>query len=277
MNQANVNINNTLNNLILMCILFLALQQHPKYPVIICANRDEFHHRPTQKMHLWERPNILAGKDLQAGGTWLGLNSNGRFAALTNFRQPATFDTAKNSRGDLVLKALTNNSDDMARNLTATHEQYNGFNLVYGSLNNLHCFDSINKRHHQLSSGVHSICNGALDDLWPKMQLGQQQLTDVITKQNNSNFQPLNINQLFKIMTNDTQSLPENLPKTGVSDDWEQMLSSIFIVSEKYGTRSTVIVTCDLDDNVEVHEQNYNKYGKKIDQKKFKLAKQLND
>ncbi len=260
-----------------MCILFLALQQHPKYPVIICANRDEFHQRPTQKMHLWDKQNILAGKDLQAGGTWLGLNSDGRFSALTNFRQPTTFDVDKTSRGDLVLQALTDNSDDMARNLTNTHEQYNGFNLVYGALNNLHCFDSINNRHHQLTSGVHSICNGALDDLWPKMQLGQQQLTDVITEHNNATFQPLNVEKLFNIMTNDTQSLPEHLPQTGVSNDWEQMLSSIFIVSEKYGTRSTVIVTCDLDNNIEIHEQNYDKQGQKINQQFFKLAEQFTD
>jgi uncharacterized protein with NRDE domain len=259
-----------------MCILFLALQQHPKYPVIICANRDEFHQRPTQKMHQWDKPSILAGKDLQAGGTWLGLNSKGRFSALTNFRQPKAFDAAKHTRGDLVLQALTNNSNDMTRNLTATHEQYNGFNLVYGDLNNLHCFDSINKRHHQLTSGVHIICNGALDDLWPKMQLGQQQLTDVITEQNNSNFRPLNVDKLFEIMTNDTQSLPENLPKTGISDDWEQMLSSIFIVSEKYGTRSTVIVTCDINNNIDVHEQNYDKEGQKINQQRFKLTEQFN-
>ncbi|MFT5756680.1 MAG: hypothetical protein ACI9LM_001400 [Alteromonadaceae bacterium] len=258
-----------------MCILFLALQQHPKYPVIICANRDEFHQRPTQKMHQWDKTNILAGKDLQAGGTWLGLNSNGRFSALTNFRQPATFNINKKSRGDLVLQALTNTNDDMASTLKTTYQHYNGFNLVYGALNNLHCFDSINNRHHQLTSGVHSICNGALDDLWPKMQLGQQQLTAVITEHQSSSQQPLNIEKLFKIMSNDTQSLPEYLPKTGVSDDWEQMLSSIFIVSEKYGTRSTVILTCDLDNNIEVHEQNYDKQGQKINKQHFKLSEQF--
>ena len=255
-----------------MCILFLALQQHPKYPVIICANRDEFHQRPTQEMHRWNKQNILAGKDLQAGGTWLGLNDNGRFSALTNFRQPTTFDSTKKSRGDLVLQALTSNSDDMANNLAAKHQQYNGFNLVYGALNNLHCFDSINNSHHQLTSGIHSICNGALDDLWPKMQWGQQQLTNVITEHNNSTEQSLDIDNLFSIMTNDTQSLPEHLPKTGVSDDWEQMLSSIFIVSKEYGTRSTVIITCDLDNNIEVHEQNYNEQGEKINQQYFELS-----
>jgi len=255
-----------------MCILFLALQQHPKYPVIICANRDEFHQRPTQEMHRWKDQNILAGKDLQAGGTWLGLNSEGRFSALTNFRQPATFDINKKSRGDLVLQALANDSPDMAENLTSTHNQYNGFNLVYGPLNNLHNFDSINKRHHQLPPGIHSICNGALDDLWPKMQLGQQQLTDIINEHQYSMSPSLNIDKLFSIMTNDIQALPECLPKTGVSDDWEQLLSSIFIVSKKYGTRSTVIITYDLDDNIEVHEQNYNEKGERISNQTFDLS-----
>ena len=156
-----------------MCILFFAIKKHPKYPVIICANRDEFHQRSTQAMHWWpvkdRQSPILAGKDLQAGGTWLGLNKQGRFSALTNFRQPQLFDQNKQSRGDLVLQALTKKDDVMTKLLEQSAHRYNGFNLVFGQLNHLTCFDSVSQKHQKLTAGFHSLCNGALDDVWPKM------------------------------------------------------------------------------------------------------------
>ena len=155
-----------------MCILFIAVEQHSDYPVIICANRDEFHQRPTQNMHWWPEQNILAGKDLQAGGTWLGLSPNGNFSALTNFRRPANFDENKRSRGDLVVQALTTNDESTQQILTNESEQYNDFNLVFGQLNNLQAFDSVNKKFVTLAKGFHSVCNGALDDIWPKMASG---------------------------------------------------------------------------------------------------------
>lgn len=249
-----------------MCILFLALHQHPQYPVIICANRDEFHQRPTQKMHLWDDPKILAGKDLQAGGTWLGLNAKGRFSALTNFRQPAKTFTNMQSRGDLVIQGLVTNSSHMAKKLPEISKNYNGFNLVYGDLNNLHCFDSVNNRFYELTSGIHSICNGAVDELWPKMKLGQDKLSNTIKKN-----EQLNIDELFEIMTNNKQALPSHLPDTGVTVQWEQMLSSIFIVSPEYGTRSTIIITQNLGGKIEVHERTYNEEGGQTSKQYFNL------
>ena len=163
-----------------MCILFIAIEQHPKYPLIICANRDEFHQRPTQAMHVWQQSKILAGKDLQAGGTWLGLSSKGKFAALTNFRKFPLNEEAKKSRGDLVLQALASTENNLSEELAQQASQYHGFNLIHGSLNQLYCYDSVNNQCHELSKGVHSICNGALDDIWPKMARGEKLLSDTI-------------------------------------------------------------------------------------------------
>ena len=148
-----------------MCILFIAIEQHPDYPVIICANRDEFHQRPTQKMHWWQQQNILAGKDLQAGGSWLGLSREGDFSALTNFRRPSSFDQHKRSRGDLVLQALHNDSHKTQQILLQSSQQYNDFNLVFGPLNKLQAFDSVNQKFVTLTPGFHSVSNGALDDI----------------------------------------------------------------------------------------------------------------
>ena len=287
-----------------MCILFFALKQHPQYPVIICANRDEFHQRPSKSMHFWDKKvlftakeqpeKILAGKDLQAGGTWLGLTSQGRFAALTNFRQgtgnnnttanqPASSDRvqsdqaqndlapnnhtkndAKVSRGHLVLQALAQSDAQLIQQLPISSPNYNGFNLVFGELDNLHIYDSVNQRFNKLTSGVHSLCNGTLDDIWPKMALGQQQLISMIT-----NNDKLDIEQLFHLMKNAQQAKPEHLPNTGIAKEWEQFLSSIFIVSPQYGTRTTTIITKAINGIIDIADRSYNESGECIEQQKF--------
>lgn len=256
-----------------MCILFFAIKQHPQYPLIICANRDEFHQRPTQAMHWWpeqdKHPNILAGKDLQAGGTWLGLNQQGRFSALTNFRQPHLIDKDKQSRGDLVLQALAKEDDQMAMQLKKSSSQYNGFNLVFGQLDNLVCFDSVSLKQQPLTTGFHSLCNGALDDIWPKMALGQTQLAHAICA---SAEQTLNIDKLFNLMQNSQQAQTQHLPKTGVPLDWEQLLSSIFIISPAYGTRTTNIITQDKDGNIAIYDRSYNNKGVCIKEQNFSIA-----
>ena len=251
-----------------MCILFFAIKQHPQYPVIICANRDEFHQRPTQPMHWWSKNDllagdVLAGKDLQAGGTWLGLNKQGRFSALTNFRQPDLIDKNKQSRGELVLQALAQQDDTMTKKLVESSGDYNGFNLVFGQLDNLMCFDSVSQKQQELASGFHSLCNGALDDIWPKMALGQANLADAIKDHS------LDIEQLFTLMKSVQQAKIEHLPKTGVPLNWEQLLSSIFIISPEYGTRTTNIITLDNDNNIAIYDQSYNEKGECVNKQNF--------
>ena len=256
-----------------MCILFFAIKKHPQFPVIICANRDEFHQRPTQAMHWWpENDNqntLLAGKDLQAGGTWLGLNQQGRFSALTNFRQPQLFDNKKQSRGDLVIQALAKRNDEITELLAKSVHHYNGFNLVFGQLNNLVCFDSVSKTQQALTSGFHSLCNGALDDIWPKMALGQSQLADAI---NSFSEQTLDIDKLVNLMQNSQQAKIETLPKTGVPLNWEQLLSSIFIISPEYGTRTTNIITQDNEGNISIFDRSYDVRGECIEKQHFSIT-----
>jgi uncharacterized protein with NRDE domain len=262
-----------------MCILFFAINQHPKYPVVICANRDEFHQRPTQMMHWWpeleDQSRLLAGKDLQAGGTWLGLNQLGRFSALTNFRQPQLLDKNKKSRGDIVLQALVKTDQKISAQLNESAHLYNGFNIVFGQLNKLICFDSVSQKTQVLTTGFHSLCNGALDDIWPKMALGQQQLTDTIKLSANAE-NPLPINDLFAIMQNNQQAPVETLPNTGLPLDWEQKLSSIFIVSPEYGTRTTNIIVQDNHGNITVYDRSYNVKGKCSHEQHFEITPSIN-
>ena len=257
-----------------MCILFFALKQHPSFPVIICANRDEFHQRPTKAMHFWQSPKILSGKDLTAGGSWLGLSPQGRFSALTNFRQPEVFDPNKESRGNLVVQALIQTNQTMNQLLAKDSEKYNGFNLVYGQLDKLHYFDSVNKQCRQIPSGIHSLSNGALDDVWPKMALGQQQLSKFIQQQSKNHQgldQGLNTDALFDLMKNAQQANTAQLPNTGLSQEWELFLSSIFIVSPEYGTRTTTIIMQNNEGDIFVEDRTYNALAQCTLQQNFKL------
>ena len=239
-----------------MCILFIALNQHPQYPLVIAANRDEFHQRETQSMHWWPDKKILAGKDLQANGTWLGLTKAGKFSALTNYRQLPLKEGDFRSRGELPLKALLSSNETMADYLKLHFSNYQGFNLLYGDYQALVCFDSILGKFTQLTSGFHSLCNGSLDDVWPKMAKGEKALEQYIHTHKRINHQDL------LSLLQDTEQAPESLlPDTGIGKDWEKMLSSIKIQSPEYGTRSSCVITQDLSGKFEVLEATYRADG----------------
>lgn len=247
-----------------MCILFVALQTHPQYPLIICANRDEFHHRPTEAAHFWpEQTSLLAGKDLEAGGTWLGVNQQGKIAGLTNIRAPELNQNDMKSRGELVLKAL--GSEGINQNWLALHHRfYNPFNLLFGDEELLQCFDSRNQTTTQLNQGFHAISNGALDDIWPKMARG----TQAIEQHLSSHLTP-DIDALLTIMTDNTQAPDSELPNTGVSLEWERHLSSIYIKHQEYGTRSTSIVLKDKQGKVHFTEVRYDGKGRNLGRDEF--------
>ncbi|GAA5138776.1 NRDE family protein [Thalassotalea piscium] len=252
-----------------MCILFISINEHPIYPLIVCANRDEFHQRPTQAMHWWQDTSMLAGKDLQAGGTWFGVNAQKQFAALTNYRLPNKFDSSKKSRGNLVINALTpnlvsQNPKEMQIALQKSSSNYNGFNLLRGDETHLHCFDSTTQQFTVLNNGTFSLCNGALNDIWPKMKFGKQKLEKLVSAHGK-----LNIDELFLLMQNNTQADFKQLPNTGISTTWEQLLSSIFIVSPEYGTRSTTIFLKDKCGRCHVVERSFNAYGVTSNQVEF--------
>lgn len=247
-----------------MCILFVALQTHPNYPLIICANRDEFHHRPTQPAHFWPPEHtLLAGKDLEAGGSWLGINKQGFIAGLTNIRDPELIQTGMKSRGELVINALKDNGVS-TRWLTEHSQYYNPFNLLMGDHEALSCFDSRNRQFTQLSKGFHAISNGALDDIWPKMSRG----TIAVEQHICSAPQP-DVDALLNIMKDETLASDADLPRTGVSQEWERHLSSIYIQHEEYGTRSTSIILQDKQGATRFTEVRYDGKGRNLGRQDF--------
>lgn len=253
-----------------MCILFLAIEQHPDYPLIICANRDEFYQRPTRTAHQWHS-GVIAGQDVQAGGTWLGVNPNKKFAALTNFRTGRVDDKPKISRGELVLKALQADSPINANWLKENSYRYAEFNLIYGSMGNLACYNSHLKMQQPLSTGFHAISNGKMDDVWPKMAKGKQALENEIKSSKIENSPQINVDSLFKLLTDQTQAKDEQLPQTGVPYEWEKRLSSIFIQSENYGTRASSIVLYKKDGTIQLFEKSYNNNGQESQNVSFNI------
>lgn len=250
-----------------MCILFVAWQMHPDYPLVIVANRDEYFARPTTALAPWSNTShhttLIAGKDLQAGGTWLGANVQGQFAALTNIRCPALIRADAKSRGAIVTRYLEEGKgfdEVFTAWLQRSYPDYNPFNLLWGDANALWVFNSVQAQIKPLGAGFHSISNGALDARWPKMLRGTQALRTYLEQ--HADLNPL---ALLALMQDETQAPTTQLPDTGIALEYEQVLSSIFIApthfpSGWYGTRSTTVVLQTLQ-KLSLWEQSYTVEG----------------
>ncbi len=223
-----------------MCILFIALNQHPRYPLIISANRDEYHARPSVSMHWWEdRPYIFAGRDCSAGGTWLGINRSGAFAAVTNFRTGGGYRADARSRGELAVRYLesSGNPADFHGFLQQHHRKFNPFNLVFGDRRGLYAWGYDNPRARPLESGFHSVSNGPMDTVWPKMSRGVTGLAGHI--RDDPDIGP---ETLLPLMLDTTSASDTDLPGGGPDRERERRLSPIYIRGEEYGTRTTTIL-----------------------------------
>lgn len=242
-----------------MCVLFIAVGQHPDYPLVIAANRDEFFDRPSAGLHYWsDYPNILAGRDTRAGGTWLGVNYNGRIAAITNYRRPDLYRENAHSRGELAARFLRDDDSDrdFSQYLRESAASYNPYNLLFGRPGALRVFDSIAGTITPLDDGYHALSNGSLDDRWPKMSRGVERLRRLIAS--DSTLEP---ESMVALMRDSTPADIESLPDTGIGNELEHRLSSIFIESDqRYGTRTTSVLLWQRE-TVEFYEVNYTPVG----------------
>jgi uncharacterized protein with NRDE domain len=238
-----------------MCIIYLAFDQHPDYPLILLANRDEFYARPTLSSDYWpDHPNIYAGRDLQGGGTWLGVTLGGRFAAVTNYRDPSA-PTGVRSRGELVADFLK--SDELPLRYlyrvenSATH--YSGFNLIVGELNagrtEIGYFSNRGNQPQLLSSGIYGLSNHLLDTAWPKVTSGRNRLLPLLSEA------IFDRAKCFDILADRTLAPDHELPATGVPLDVEKAISGIFVETPGYGTRCSTVLTFDSDLNWDLDER----------------------
>jgi uncharacterized protein with NRDE domain len=219
-----------------MCLILVAWQAHPGYPLLVAANRDEFYARRTASADFWpESPQVLAGRDLEAGGTWLGITRQGRFAALTNYRDPSSHKPQAPSRGKLVADFLRGKDSIDAYLDTLDATAYNGFNLLLGDGKQLIAFSNITMQRHELAPGVYGLSNALLDTPWPKVGAGKTALETALTALPDET-------ALFRLLRDDTLHPDAALPATGVSLAWERLLSAAFIRSPDYGTRCSTVI-----------------------------------
>jgi uncharacterized protein with NRDE domain len=241
-----------------LCLILFAYQVHPTYKLIVAANRDEFYQRPTAPVHYWEDyPYILAGRDLSKMGTWMGVTRSGRFAALTNYRDPKEITEGKRSRGELVADFLKG-SDDPEQYLIEIAKKrhlYPGYNLLAGDVNELYYYSNIGDKVQKLESGIYGVSNHLLDSDWPKVKRGRERLSSIISGSNESLSE-----QILTFMQEAETASDEMLPNTGVSIELERMLSPIFIKSDGYGTRSSSALLM-TDEEIIFRERVYTKEG----------------
>jgi uncharacterized protein with NRDE domain len=241
-----------------MCLILIAWHAHPDYPLVVAANRDEFFARPTAAAGFWvDAPSVLAGRDLEAGGTWMGITRTGRFAALTNFRDPAQHRPDAPSRGHLVADFLRGTDAPAAylERIAPIARRCNGFNLLLSDGESLWWSASTGDaqlRVKLLTPGVYGVSNHLLDTPWPKVDAGKTALAAAITRL------PDDLG-LFELLTNEAIHPDEELPETGVGLEWERLLSSAFVKGENhgYGTCCSTVAWFGADGSFVFDEQSW--------------------
>ncbi|WP_234572627.1 NRDE family protein [Rhodohalobacter sp. 614A] len=237
-----------------MCLIVFSYKNHPDYPFILATNRDEFYGRPTQPAHVWNTsPKILAGKDEKAGGTWLGISQNGRFAALTNYRQMDDIREDTTSRGIIVKDFLLSDANPRKylAELQKKREQFNGFNLIAGYFDDLYYISNKKEGVYKIKPGNHSVSNAFLNTPWPKTVQATNSFTKIVSDEKPDE------EKLFHMLHNDERFPLDKLPDTGLPREMEKAVSSIFIETENYGTRSSTVIAVDKNRKVHFAERSY--------------------
>lgn len=235
-----------------MCLVFIALKSHPKYKLIVAANRDEFYNRKTAPAAFWkDHPEILGGRDMEALGTWLAMTKSGKISMVTNFRDPKNIDPKAPSRGKMVTDFLLDSTsgEKYLETFESQKKKYNGFNLIVGSVDSLYYFSNYKEGVIILNSGLFGLSNHLLETPWPKVEKGKNEIQLLLKS---PTIKPEN---LFQVLQDETRSTDDKLPDTGVGLERERVLSAAFIKSPGYGTRSSTVILVDYTNQVSFTER----------------------
>lgn len=241
-----------------MCLIVLAWRPDHATPLIVAANRDEFYARPALPLAAWEdAPGVYAGRDLEAGGSWLGIGPDGRFAALTNVRDPGQA-LGPRSRGELVAGFLRG-SEAPFEYLERVRERaadYSGFNLLVGNASQLCYFNPRSGAPRELPPGLHGVSNAALDTPWPKLERARAALAERLDAADPQ--------ALLELLADTHRPDDKQLPETGVGIATERLLSSVFIASPNYGTRASSVLKVHADGRREFLERSFGPQGARL-------------
>lgn len=237
-----------------MCLIFFSINEHPDYKLIIAANRDEFYERATAPAQFWtDHPQVLAGRDLEAGGTWLGITKTGKISMLTNYRDPSNINPKAPSRGKLVMDYLIGPlaPAQYLNNIAEQGSTYNGFNLLAGTPDEMYYYSNYGADVKKLDPGFYGLSNHLLDTPWPKVVNGKLRIKPLVYAQK------IDKEKIFTEMYNDEIAADSSLPQTGLSVDRERALSSMFIKTPNYGSRCSTLLMVDNDNRVSFTERTY--------------------
>ncbi|HWA34617.1 MAG TPA: NRDE family protein [Cyclobacteriaceae bacterium] len=237
-----------------MCLIFISLDDHPTYKLIVAANRDEFYNRKTAAADYWkDYPHILGGRDLEANGTWMGVTTAGRISLLTNYRDPKNINPNAPSRGHLVSDFLEKEvpPTEYMKTVADIGKQYNGFNLLAGTFETLFYFSNYGDGVEQVMPGLHGLSNHLLDTPWPKVKRGKEKLKTILKEKT------IAPTTLFEFLLDDQRAADADLPDTGVGLERERALSSMFIKSPGYGSRCSTVLLVDRAGHVTFAERVY--------------------
>ena len=240
-----------------MCLLFLAIDAHPDYRLVAAANRDEFYVRPTRRLHTWQdHHHVIAGRDLERGGTWFGVTRRGRWAAVTNYREAGAVRSAT-SRGALVGNFLVSGAspEDYVSQIAADASAYSGFNLIAGTTSRAVYFSNRDNEVRRLGAGIYGLSNHLLDTPWPKVNDGKRSLLGLTRREH------LDAESLYYIMNDGRPAADEALPESGVGIEWERLLSSAFVSGDDYGTRSSTILLVNGQNRLKLEERTYDSHA----------------
>lgn len=240
-----------------MCLILLAHRAHPDYPLVVAANRDEWYSRPTAPAGFWpDAPDVFAGRDLEANGTWMGITRDGRFAALTNFRDPARNRPQAPSRGGLVRDFLTGDASPAAYldALDAVADRFNGFSLLVGDRDALLYYSNRGGERRAIEPGVHGLSNHLLDVPWPKVRDGKARLAERLNG-------GVDVDGLLEVLGDARLAPDDELPQTGVALEWERRLSALKIETPEYGTRASTVLLVAADGQVTFVERSFDHSG----------------
>lgn len=253
-----------------MCLIVFAIDSHPRYPFVLAANRDELYARPTEPLHEWasapeaRAPQVIAGRDLEAGGTWLGITRTRRFAAITNVREGVQREPMQRSRGELTRDFLlgTQSAAEYAAQVYRDGAHYAGFNLLLGDFfpdgsASIYYCSNRGEIPRALGTGIYGLSNDSLDTPWPKVVGAKAELRELL------NHEPSPA-ALLRILADTRKPLDAELPDTGVGLELERRFSTRFIASDEYGTRASTALTIDKSGAVEISEQNFGNHGTPI-------------
>ena len=249
-----------------MCLVVVGWQMHPEYPLIVAGNRDEFHSRPTQSAHWWsDTPDIVGGRDLQAGGTWLALHRRGRFATVTNYRDADITSAKYRSRGHLVTDFLNGTLSPVDYLKTLEGSAYAGFNLLVSDGMTLAWYSNRGNGTQCLVPGVYGLSNALLDSPWDKVVRSKKTLKELIRENK------VNQTELLRLLDDKERAPVNQIESPYLPFETAHAISAPFIVLPDFGTRSSSVVLLDAAGRWHFHERRFDASGKRLGDAEFRF------